>query len=202
LALFVLDFKGCLKKKEGVSMKILALAGIPRQRRNSDLLLEASLEGARGKGAETEKVYLTDLELHWCRACYSCHRTCKCRQKDDMRKLYPKLLDADAWVIATPVYWWGPSAQTKTALDRIYCLCFGPHPKKIRGKKAVLITTSEDLPKRAAVHVAGMMRKSFDYLEMEFAGRLMIQAHQKGEVANMPAVMKRARALGKKIATM
>ena len=37
-----------------------------------------------------------------------------------MQEIYPKLLKADAWVIASPVYWFTMSAQTKIFRDRCY----------------------------------------------------------------------------------
>jgi len=39
-----------------------------------------------------------------------------------MQTIYPKLINADAWVIASPVYWFTMSAQTKIFIDRSYTL--------------------------------------------------------------------------------
>jgi multimeric flavodoxin WrbA len=181
-------------------MRIIALAGSPRKRGNTDVLVDALLEGAEAEGAKTSKVRLNDLEIAGCQACYSCKKTGKCRQKDDMRRLYKKLVKADAWVFATPVYWWGPSAQLKLALDRMFALCWGGNPKKIAGKKAVLVTASEDEPDKATPHVVGMMRESFAYLKLEPAGELFIRAYKKGEAAKNKAAMKQARELGRKLA--
>ena len=43
-----------------------------------------------------------------------------------MQNLYPKLLSADAIVIASPVYWFTLNAITKAFIDRWYAL------KKVR----------------------------------------------------------------------
>ncbi|HUT53271.1 MAG TPA: flavodoxin family protein [bacterium] len=181
-------------------MRIIALAGSPRKRGNTDILVDAFLEGAEEAGAKTSKVRLNDLDINPCQACYACKKTGKCKQKDDMRRLYKKLVKADAWVFATPVYWWGPSAQLKAALDRMFALCWGDNPKKIEGKKAVLITASEDETEKATPHVAGMMRESFAYMKLTPAGELFIRAYKKGEVAKDKEAVKKARELGKKVA--
>jgi multimeric flavodoxin WrbA len=181
--------------------KILALAGSPRQGGNSDLLLEAFLEGARSQGAAAEKVYLNDLALRGCQACYACQKSGRCKQRDDMTPLYPKLLAADLWVFATPVYWWGPSAQLKLALDRMFCLCHGPSRPALKGKKAVLVATFEDLPRQATPYLLGMFKKSLDYLDMQLAGKILVQAFKKGEVLHRhPAALAKARALGARLA--
>jgi len=182
-------------------MKILALAGSPRKRGNTDLLLDAFIAGAKSKGAEAAKVYLNDLEVRGCQACYACKKTGRCKQKDDMTKLYDELLAADVWVFATPVYWWGPSAQTKLALDRMFCLCHGPSRMAVRGKKAVIITASEDLPRKATPHLLGMFRESLAYLDLELAGELTVRAYTKGEVAKNPAALKKAHGLGARVSS-
>jgi multimeric flavodoxin WrbA len=162
-------------------------------------LLDAFIKGAEGAGAKVSKVRLNDLDIVPCQACYACKKTGKCKQKDDMKRLYKKLLKADAWVLATPVYWWGPSAQLKLALDRMFCLCFGKNPEKIKGKKVVLITASEDEPAKATPHLAGMMHESFAYMGLVPAGELFVRAYKKGEVKKDEASLKRARELGAKM---
>ncbi len=181
-------------------MKMVALIGSPRKGGNTDLLVDAFKEGAESRKARLKKVYLNRLDISGCQGCLSCHKTGMCKQKDDMQEVYKNMLESDVWVIATPVYWWGPTAQMKTAIDRMYCLCFGENPGIIEGKKVVLITASADVPKDAARHLLGMMRESFDFLKMKWAGQLLIQAHKKGEVAKKPGELRKASELGAKVA--
>jgi len=49
-----------------------------------------------------------------------------CNQKDDMQKFYPKLLEADAWIIGSPVYMATVSGQLKMFMDRTRPLTGGP----------------------------------------------------------------------------
>jgi len=138
-------------------MKIIGLAGSPRKGGNSELLLDALLAGAQSRGAEVEKFTLNRLRIQGCQACYACTKTGRCKQRDDMDQLLPALLTADVWVFATPVYWWGPSAQLKLAIDRMFPLCHPPLLDRVQGKQAVLLTASEDKPSAAAPHLRGMM---------------------------------------------
>ena len=177
-------------------MKMVALMGSPRKQGNTDLLVDAFFEGAKSEGAEVVKVYLNDLTIRGCQACLACHKTGKCRQKDDMIGVYDRLLEADLWVIATPVYWWGPTAQIKTAIDRWYCLCYGDNPGVIKGKKMVLIAACADQVRLATPYLYNMIRESISFLKMEWAGDLAVQAGARGEVAKKPRELALARKLG------
>lgn len=98
-------------------MKILGIAGSPRRHGNSELLLDAALAGARECGAETHKIILAELKINPCRGCESC-RSGKCIQQDDMDILYPWLEQVEALILASPVYFYGLTAQVKAMIDR------------------------------------------------------------------------------------
>ena len=85
-------------------MKVLGVVGSPRKGGNADGLIERVLEGAKEKRAETEKVYLQDLEIHPCQGAFSCEVRKRCVLPDDMQPLYQKLHEADAIVVGTPIY--------------------------------------------------------------------------------------------------
>lgn len=97
---------------------ILAIAGSPRKGGNSDLLCDEFLHGALDAGHSIEKVYLQDLKIGNCMACYGCRNTGCCVQKDDMPELLDKLVKADVIVLATPVYFYSMDAQMKAMIDR------------------------------------------------------------------------------------
>lgn len=101
-----------------MSKKILVLAGSPRKGGNSDLLCDALMQGASEAGHKTEKVYLRDMEIKPCLACYGCRGKGKCVQKDSMEVLLDKIIKADVVVLATPVYFYSMDGQLKTMIDR------------------------------------------------------------------------------------
>lgn len=120
-----------------MSKKVLILAGSPRKGGNSDLLCDAFIKGAREVGHETEKLYVEDLKVGGCKACYACRGTGVCFQKDDMAGVLEKMIAADVIVLATPVYFYSLSGQLKTLIDRTL-----PGYTKIRDKDFYFIATA------------------------------------------------------------
>lgn len=120
-----------------MSKKVLVLAGSPRKGGNSDLLCDAFMKGAQEAGHETEKIYIEDLKIGGCRACYACRGTGVCFQKDDMARVLEKMIAADMIVLATPVYFYSLSGQLKTLIDRTL-----PGYTKIRDKDFYFIATA------------------------------------------------------------
>ncbi|MCD6319473.1 MAG: flavodoxin family protein [Candidatus Desulfofervidaceae bacterium] len=99
-------------------MKLLAIYGSPRIQGNSELLLDNFLEGAKASGCRITRLYVRDLNIFPCTACGECEKTGYCPLQDDMQIVYPLLLDTDALVVATPVYFYGVPAQLKALIDR------------------------------------------------------------------------------------
>ena len=60
----------------------------------------------------------------------------ECVLKDDLKKVYERLKVSDIIIIATPIYWFGPTAQTKLMLDRLWPFYAN---KKVAGKKLALL---------------------------------------------------------------
>jgi multimeric flavodoxin WrbA len=98
--------------------RILCVAGSPRRHGNSERLLDACIEGAEQAGAEAEKIAVAALDIGGCDSCDECTGTGVCVIFDDMTDLYPRLEDADAVVIASPVYFASVPAQLKAFYDR------------------------------------------------------------------------------------
>jgi multimeric flavodoxin WrbA len=94
----------------------------PRKGMNTDTLVDKVLEGAKSVGANTEKIYLNDLEIKPCQACAKYPAPKFCWYDDGMAKIYDVIENADVLVIGTPAYYDGISAQLKLAIDRSNCL--------------------------------------------------------------------------------
>lgn len=174
-------------------MYVLGVMGSPRKGGNSDVLLERALVGAASRGARVEKIHLDDLEIHPCRACEGCRGAGGCVQEDDMQALYAKMVAADGLIIATPVYWWGPSAQTKAFVDRWYALV---PSGAMEGKRVAVLCAHEDEDPGTARHLLGMFAESFRYLKMHVVGTLAVVAGERGEVARDERALARATELG------
>ena len=102
-------------------MKILALNSSPRKNRGGTAtILNVFLEGAKEAGAEIDLVYVHDLKIKPCLGCFACWVKTPgvCVQQDDMKNLLVKRRNADALVLATPVYVDGMTSTLKAVLDR------------------------------------------------------------------------------------
>ena len=99
-------------------MNILGISGSPKKSGFTNLLLDEALDGARAGGARTRKIILNDLVFRPCQECDGCKKTGICVYGDDMKDVYEKLIEADALIVATPVYFGTVTAQLKTMIDR------------------------------------------------------------------------------------
>ncbi|MEJ2296890.1 MAG: flavodoxin family protein, partial [Candidatus Lokiarchaeota archaeon] len=153
-------------------------------------------DSAEEFGAETEKILLKDLNINPCQACDSCYKTGKCFQNDDMELLLEKMEKSKIWILGTPIYWWGPTAQFKAFLDRWYL----PKHRQFKGKKVVLVIPLGGGSERYARHTVGLMKDVVNYLSMELFEILLAPGFNKrGEVHRNESLLKKARNIGKKL---
>ncbi|MFX1279108.1 MAG: flavodoxin family protein [Promethearchaeota archaeon] len=170
-------------------MQVLGIIGSPRIGGNTEILVNEVLNGAEEAGASTEKVYLNKLEIKGCQACNSCYKTGHCAQKDDMEPLLEKMEKSDLWILGTPIYWWGPTAQFKAFLDRWY------HPKhqEFKGKRVIIVIPLGGGHERYARHTVGLLEDVFNYLSIELVEKILAPGfNRRGEVKNNKDLMKKA----------
>ncbi len=99
-------------------MKIIGISGSPKDRNNS-AAIDMALETAHKRGFETEKISLAHKRIGFCVDCNSCAgKDHQCIIKDDMQNFYPILEQADALIVASPVYFGTISGQLKALIDR------------------------------------------------------------------------------------
>lgn len=111
------------KTKEHERMKIMVLESSARKKGNTDLLADEFIRGAQAAGHNVEKEYIGNRNIKGCSGCNGCRKNMGvCVQKDDMVGLYPKLLEADIIVMASPVYFYNVNAQMKVVMDRTYAI--------------------------------------------------------------------------------
>ena len=99
-------------------MFILALQGSPRKNGNTSKLLSAFLDEAERLGAHTQYLDVPRMNIKPCQGCGNCERKAFCVIDDEMKQVYPLLRKADMVVMATPVFFYGATAQIKCLIDR------------------------------------------------------------------------------------
>jgi len=119
-------------------MKIAILNGSPRKQ-NTQAMIDAFAEGAQAAGHEVEVVHVGKMKIAGCLACEYCHGKGegKCIQKDDLEKVMPAYLDSDMIVYASPIYYFGMTAQITAAMQRVYCI-----GKPAKATQAALLLSS------------------------------------------------------------
>ena len=186
-----------------MAKRILILKGSPREKGNSSTLANRVAAGAREAGAEVEIIYLHGLDIRPCDACDTCNETDGvCIIKDDMQAIYPKLLRADAIVLASPIYWFTVSAQLKLCIDRWYGLQ-STGWKRMAGKQVGVILTygDTDLYTSGGVNAIHTFESMFRFLHMEIIGIVHGTAGDVGDVEKQPELMQQAYLLGQQLAT-
>jgi multimeric flavodoxin WrbA len=124
-------------------MKILGINGSAKKSKSQTLqLVKSVLNGAKSKGADVELVELSRLQIEYCNACGSCHKTGKCLKKDAFQDIYKKILAADGLVMGSPNYFRSVTAQMKTIIDR---MADAVHCQLLSGKYSVNVATSGGL---------------------------------------------------------
>jgi NAD(P)H-dependent FMN reductase len=167
-------------------VRVLGIVGSPRRQGNTETLVDEVLRGAQEAGAQVEKVILNELEIAPCQACETCLETGKCIQQDDMAALLVQMQRSQVWILGTPVYWWGPSAQFKLFLDR----WFGQEKIVTFKGRRIILTIPLGGENDVARHVVGMFEDVLDYLEMElFATILAPEVLESGKVRDRPEIL-------------
>jgi multimeric flavodoxin WrbA len=123
------------------AMRVLAVNASPNKDGLTALSAEAFLAGAQEAGAEVDLIHLCDKDLRRCVMCENgwgkCRREGECVLDDDFADVRRSILDADVWVLATPVYFGEPSEVARAVLDRLRRCNTGPLGGQLSGKDLI-----------------------------------------------------------------
>ncbi|MDR1686974.1 MAG: flavodoxin family protein, partial [Desulfovibrio sp.] len=153
-------------------MKLLAINGSPRKKKNTALLLEKIVEGAVSQGAAAELIHLRDLSFKGCISCFHCkdpHGKSygRCIIQDELTPVLQKAHAADVLVLGSPFYFSMETALMRACMERLW---FQYH--LYTNKKAPL---SPRKKATALVYTMNVRRE-----EMEAFGKNMVVARSKG----------------------
>ena len=180
--------------------KVLGVVGSPRRKGNTHILVSRILEGATEEGAAVEYLFLKDLKILECDGCHACWKRRRCSKHDDMQGVYSKIMESDALVFGTPVYWYGPTALMKGFIDRFVYFNCPKNREKIRGKRAAIAVPFEEEGDEAAEPVVIFFERTLAYLEMEIVGKVLVPGvTRRGEIKNKEEKLREGYALGKRL---
>ncbi len=165
-------------------MKILILQGSPNVNGSTALLCEEFARGARGAGHEVQRVDVAYADVNPCTGCVACGFEGRCAQSDGMDELREDILDSDMLVFATPLYYYGMSAQLKIVIDRFCSSNFSITSGHL---KSALLTVAWNNDGWSFNDLEGHYETLVRYLQMSDCGRVL------GKGCGTPAATKRSR---------
>jgi len=186
-------------------MKVLGIMGSPRRQSNTEILLDKALEGATEVGAEVEKIAVSELKISPCREIYACLKDGHCAIKDDMQRLYEKLLEADHIVFASPIFFYGLTSQAKAVVDRCQALWVRRHVLGIgkedsRIRRGVFISVGATRGQKLFDGVVLTVKYFFDAVGVKYAGDLLIRGIDgKAQIRQHPTALQDAFRLGQQV---
>lgn len=151
-------------------MKIVILQGSPNSKGSTNILVENFIKGASTKGHEVVRYDVSKMNIKSCFGCVACGYEGPCVQKDDNEIIKKELLSSDMLVLATPLYYYGMSAQLKTVIDRFCSYNYSLTGKHLKSALLTVAWNQDDWTFEALVsHYKTLVR----YLELEDQGMVL-----------------------------
>ncbi|MDW7771780.1 MAG: flavodoxin family protein [Desulfobulbaceae bacterium] len=186
-------------------MKVLIILGSPRKKGNTDLLADRIAEGIAEAGGTIEIVRLEGLDIHPCIGCGGCEKEGKCVILDDMQKLYKKIDDADRIIIASPIYFYSVTAQTKAFIDRCQAMWSRKYilNKRLQhGVEKIGYLVSAAATKGEKVFESSILtvKYAFDAMDFKYGGEFVVRGvDRKGAILEKPEMLAQAKEFGRKV---
>ena len=169
-------------------MNIVILMGSPNRNGSTGILVSEFKRGAEESGHICEVIDVCHADIHPCTGCVACGYEGPCVQKDDVEMIRHSLLGADMVVFATPLYYYGMSAQLKMTVDR-----FCAYNSSLNGRhlKSALLTVAWNADDWTFDALEAHYRTLVRYINFEDMGMIL------GYGCGTPAMTKRSRYPGK-----
>ena len=147
-------------------MKVAVFNGSPRIGGNTDLLLCEAVKPIEYAGHDIVRFNLNLLNIRPCQDCGGCEDTGICVINDDMNYIREAIRGVDRILLASPIFFFGLSAQTKIMIDRcqsFWCekyLMKKPIPEGPDGRRGLLLLVG-GMTKEIGVQCAEATAKAF-----------------------------------------
>ena len=180
-------------------MKAIGIVGSPRKGGNTEILTKHTLKAIAEEGLDTELIRLAGLDIRPCNACMVCKDEERCPIDDDLWPVYIKMKEADAIILASPVYFSSVTALLKGLMERagfIAAFSGGVFQGKVGGPLVVARRAGQNFTHAQLAlwfHINGFFMPGSTYWNVAF-GR------EKGDVANDEEGLATAWNFGKNIA--
>ncbi len=187
-------------------MKVITFLGSPRVDGNTELLLIEAIRAMKEQGHEVKTFKLNYLRIKPCQDCGGCDKNGICIINDDMTEIYREIREADRFILASPIFFFGMSAQAKAMIDRcqaFWCekyLLKKTIPEGVNGRKGLLMLVG-GMKKDIGIQCGDASAKAFfrtiSVPTHEVLGFLGVDA--KGAITDHPTALKDAYEAGKRL---
>ncbi len=177
-------------------MLILGLQGSPRKGGNTDTFLAALQDKATQAGAVVKIIQVARAGIVPCKGCGYCERHGTCVIADDpmSTEIYGLLRQAEVVVAATPVFFYGISAQLKGLIDRCQTLWSRKYVYKLKDPLAATrqgllfsVAASQGRQLFDGIHLTA--KYFFDAIDARFENSLTYRGVEaKGAIRNQEMV--------------
>jgi len=162
-------------------MQITTLLGSSKKKGNTASVLVWVEEELKSQGHEVERIYLNNKSIGGCLGCAKCRENpdeIACVQKDDAIDIMDQMISSDVVLFASPIYFWGFSAQIKALIDRGYALVTNyhkpGHTSLMKGKRIGLLVTGADAYEDNAEGMFTAFNRIVDFLLAKRSGELYV----------------------------
>ncbi len=177
-------------------MKIVVLTGSPHKNGTSNTLVDEFIRGAKEAGHNVTRFDTAFLNIHPCIGCDHCGMNGPCVFKDDMPEILDAILSSDMIVFATPIYYFGFSAQIKSAIDRFYSR---NGEIQRRNLKSAFITTAWNSDNTVMSGIEKHINILIDYLNLDNVGMILAKGYGYPGASTEKGYMEEAYRLGKSL---
>jgi len=187
-------------------MNIIAFLGSPRKDGNTELLLREAIKGIEDLKSTVQTFNLNLMKISPCQNCGGCDETGICNIEDEMVQIYDAIRTADRIILASPIFFFGLSAQTKIMIDRCQAFWCEKYllkkliPEGKYGRKGLLLLAG-GMKKEIGIECSDATAKAFfrtisvpEHKTLSFTG---IDA--KGAILKHPTALKDAYEAGKEL---
>jgi multimeric flavodoxin WrbA len=162
-------------------MRVTTLLGSAKKKGNTATVLGWVEEELKSLGHDVERIYLNNKSIGGCLGCAKCRENpdeIACVQKDDAIDIFEQMISSDVVLFASPIYFWGFSAQIKALIDRGYALVTNyhkpGHTSLLEGKRIGLLVTGADAYEDNAEGMFTAFDRIVDFLLAKKSGELYV----------------------------
>ena len=175
-------------------MKALILSSSPRRDGNSAILAREVAKGLEEAGHDGRFHYADQVLSAFLGDCRRCRRpNGECAIGDGYRDMFfNDFLPVDGLIVATPVYWYGMSAQLKAFFDRMFCYVAASYPastsvvSKMQDKRIGLVLSSEETFPAVSSGIIHQVQEFSRYTHSKFVGVVHGYGNARGDVTRAP----------------